>query len=58
MKCHDCETPIEEDEVIRIKVGRKSLKFCEDCADLRREEAEIAGAGMSAMQGMMEYKGR
>jgi hypothetical protein len=58
VQCHDCEEPIDEDEIVRVKVGRKTLKLCEDCSDIRREEAEVAGAAMSAMQDMMEYKGR
>ena len=56
MQCQDCDD--ETDEVVRVKVGRKVLKLCEDCADQRREEAEIAGEAESVMRGMMEYKGR
>lgn len=54
--CAECEDEIEE--VFRVKVGRKTRKLCEDCADRIREEDEIAGAAESAMQSMMEYKGR
>lgn len=55
-ECAECGDEIEE--VVRVKVGRKTLKLCEDCADRMREEAEIAGEAESAMQSMMEYKGR
>jgi len=55
-KCFDCED--EVDEVVRMKVGRKTIKLCEDCADVRREQAEIAGDATSAMMDMMEWKGR
>ena len=58
VQCHDCEDSIDGDEIVRVKVGRKTLKLCEDCSDIRREEAELAGEAMSVMQGMMEYKGR
>lgn len=54
--CADCED--ELDEVVRIKVGRKTLKLCEDCAEIRVEQAEIAGEAQSTMMGMMEWKGR
>ena len=48
----------EVDEVVAVQVGRRTLKVCESCADELREEAEIAEGAESAMQGMMEYKGR
>ena len=54
--CAECEDEVEE--IVRVKVGRKTRKLCEDCADRLREENEIAGDAESAMQSMMEYKGR
>ena len=54
--CKDCED--EVDDIVKFKVGRKTLKLCEDCADRRREEAEIAGEAEGAMQDMMGYKGK
>ena len=56
MQCQDCDD--EVDEVVRLKIGRKTLKLCEECAEIRREEAAIADEAQSAMQEMMEYKGR
>ncbi|MEQ8276253.1 MAG: hypothetical protein RMA76_24810 [Deltaproteobacteria bacterium] len=55
-ECAECGD--ETDEAVRMKVGRKTVKLCEDCADRIREEREIAGEAESAMQSMMEYKGR
>ncbi len=56
MKCQRCEE--EVDEVVRVKVGKKTLRLCESCADEVRQEEEVAEGAESAMQGMMEYKGR
>jgi hypothetical protein len=56
MICKECRE--EVDELVEIRVGRRKLKLCEDCADRKREELEIAGEAESAMQEMMEYKGR
>jgi len=55
MECQDCGD--EVDEVIRVKVGRKTLKLCEDCAEVRQQEDELAGEAEDVMRGMMEYKG-
>ena len=56
MECQDCGE--EADELVRVKVGRKIYKVCEDCAEVRRESSEIAGEAESAMREMMEYKGK
>lgn len=56
MICKECQEEVEALVTIMVK-GRKQ-KLCEDCADRKREEAEIARDAESAMQGMMEYKGR
>lgn len=48
----------EVDELVAVKVERKTKKMCEDCADRLREEGEVAEASERAVQGMMEYKGR
>lgn len=56
MECEDCGDEVETP--VKVKVGKKTLKLCEDCADRRREAAEVAEGAESAMQGMMEYKGR
>ncbi|MGE0788731.1 MAG: hypothetical protein AB7S26_23870 [Sandaracinaceae bacterium] len=54
--CRECEDEVEE--LVKLKVGKKTLKLCEDCAERKREELEIAEESESVMQGMMEYKGR
>ena len=54
--CKECEN--EVDELVKVKVGKKTVKVCEDCADQMKADAEIAEEGESVMQGMMEYKGR
>ena len=38
--CRECED--EVDELVRIKFGSRTLRLCEDCADVKREEMEIA----------------
>lgn len=54
--CKECGE--EADELFAVKVSGRTKKLCEQCADELREQAEIAEAGESAMQSMMEYKGR
>lgn len=54
--CRECED--EVDELVKVKVGTKTVKVCEDCADRMREEAQIAEDSESVIQGMMGYKGR
>ena len=56
MKCQDCGESC--DEVIAIKVGPKKMKLCEECAEIRQEEMDMADEAEGAMQSMMEYKGR
>jgi hypothetical protein len=54
--CKGCEN--EVDQLVSVKVAGKTKKLCEDCADRAREEAEVAEASESVVQGMMGYKGR
>ena len=56
MECKLCGEEADEFQV--VKVEGKRLKVCEDCADRLHEEGEVAEAAESAIQGMMEYKGR
>lgn len=53
--CRECED--EVDELVRIKFGSRTLRLCEDCADVKREEMEIADMSEDAMRDMMGYKG-
>lgn len=54
--CRMCDE--EVDELVRVKVGGRFRKVCEDCADRLREEAEIAEESESVVQDMMGFKGR
>lgn len=54
--CKSCGD--EVDQLVAVKVDGKAKKLCEDCADRAREEAEVAEASESVVQGMMGFKGR
>jgi ribosome-binding protein aMBF1 (putative translation factor) len=54
--CKGCDE--EVDALTTVKVDGKSKKLCEDCADRAREQAEVAEASESVVQGMMGFKGR
>lgn len=54
--CSECQDEVEE--LVKVKIGKKTRKLCEDCADRLREEAEIAEDSESVIQGMMGFKGR
>ena len=55
-ECKKCGDEVEQ--LVSVKVGKKSVKMCEDCADRAREEEEIAEASESVVQNMMGFKGR
>ena len=48
----------ESDELVTVKVGAKTKKLCEACADVAREQDQIAEESESAVQNMMGFKGR
>ena len=54
--CKQCDS--EVDQLVSVKIGGKSKKMCEDCADRAREEAEVAEQSESVVQNMMGFKGR
>ena len=54
--CKSCGDEVEQ--LVSVKVGGKTKKLCEDCADRAREEAVVAEASESVVQGMMGFKGR
>jgi hypothetical protein len=54
--CKECGE--EADALVTVKVGTKSKKMCEECADRVREEGEIAKESESVVQNMMGFKGR
>lgn len=55
-KCQSCGE--EFDELVKVKVGGKARRLCEDCADRAREEAEIAEESEAVVRDMMGFKGR
>ena len=54
--CRECENEVEK--LVSVSIAGKKKKMCEDCADRAREEAKIAEASESVVQGMMGFKGR
>ena len=56
MKCKECGEDV--DEVFSVEVERRTVRVCEDCADILRENEEISEQAEGAMQSMMEYRGR
>lgn len=54
--CHECREQV--DEVVSVKVGGKTRKVCEECAERLREEDEIAEQSESVVQDMMGFRGR
>jgi ribosome-binding protein aMBF1 (putative translation factor) len=54
--CKECGE--EADELVSVKVGGRTRKLCEDCADRAREQAEVAEQSESVVQEMMGFKGR
>lgn len=48
----------EVDELFTVKIGGRSKKVCEDCADRANEQQEIEQESEAAVQQMMGFKGR
>jgi ribosome-binding protein aMBF1 (putative translation factor) len=48
----------EVDELQTVKVGGKSKKVCESCADEAAEQDAVAEASEAVVQNMMGFKGR
>jgi ribosome-binding protein aMBF1 (putative translation factor) len=48
----------DSDELVTVKVGGKTKKLCESCADVAREQDQIAEESEAAVQNMMGFKGR
>jgi NAD-dependent SIR2 family protein deacetylase len=57
MRCADCEEDFDEEDITVVKDGRKKVKLCEECIEVRREEGAMAEEAEGAMRDMMEYKG-
>jgi hypothetical protein len=56
MECKLCGE--EADELVEVLVKGKKKRACEECASKANEEGEIAEGALSAVRGMMEYKGK
>jgi hypothetical protein len=54
--CKGCEDEVEA--LMSVKIGGKSKKLCEDCADRAREESAVAEESEAVVQQMMGFKGR
>ena len=54
--CRECKDEVEE--LVKVRIGGRTQKLCEDCADRAREEAEIAEQSESVIQDMMGFRGR
>jgi len=54
--CKSCGT--EDVELVSVKISGKTKRLCEDCVDRLREEAEVAEASETVVQGMMGFRGR
>ena len=54
--CKACGDDV--DALVALKVGGKTKKMCEDCADRVREQAEVAEASEAVVQQLMGFKGR
>ncbi|UQA61869.1 hypothetical protein [Polyangium aurulentum] len=54
--CKQCNNDV--DELKSVKVGGKTKKMCEDCADRAAEEGAVAEESEAVVQNMMGFKGR
>ena len=57
MRCADCRDDFDEEDIVVVKEGRKKVKLCEECLEVRQEEGAMAEEAEGAMRDMMEYKG-
>ncbi len=48
----------EVDELVSVRVGSRTKKLCEDCADQAREQDDIAEQSEAVVQQMMGFKGK
>jgi ribosome-binding protein aMBF1 (putative translation factor) len=56
MTCKECGEQV--DELVSVKIDRRTVKVCEDCVAAIQENEEIAQQAEGVMQSMMEYRGR
>lgn len=55
-KCKQCGE--DADSLVTVKVDGKAKKVCEDCADVVREQSDVAEQSEAVVQQMMGFKGR
>ncbi len=55
-KCKQCGEDAES--LVTVKVDGKAKKVCEDCADVAREQSDVAEQSEAVVQQMMGFKGR
>lgn len=55
-QCKSCGE--ETETLVSVKLAGKAKKLCEDCAELAREQADIAEQSEGAVQQMMGFQGR
>jgi len=48
----------EVDELVSVRIGAKTKRLCEDCAEEARAEEAVLEESESAVQQMMGFKGR
>jgi hypothetical protein len=48
----------DADELVSVKIGGKTKKLCESCADEVRQSEEVAEQSEAVVQQMMGFKGR
>lgn len=54
--CRECQN--EVDALKTVKIGGKSKKLCEDCADRLAQEEAVAEESEQVVQQMMGFKGK
>ena len=54
--CKECGEKV--DELVRVRVGGRVRRVCEECAEVLQEQEQIAEESESVIQEMMGYRGR
>ena len=54
MMCKECHD--STDEPVTIRVANRNLRVCEPCADLLREQEEIAEQAETAMEALVKAR--
>jgi ribosome-binding protein aMBF1 (putative translation factor) len=54
--CKECGEKV--DELVRVRVGGRARRVCEECAEVLQEQEQIAEESEAVVQQMMGYRGR